>query len=871
MALDPGQGTTASGPSTTASPTPQPVEGNVSSSTPVPNSRLARSFPRLTATFQKFSQSRAGHGGAFVWRYRRGFLIGFGLTYTALAYSIAARDRYLRDYVHDNTYLVWKIYPGAVVESRSPASLSNLLMAPSPGEDAPKVLELFEAIRALKYAQQDPRIRGIFADFSSLHVPSSVAPDPLGLAQIEELHSTIHEFKAMKKEQLQDEKARVAIAWSDSFESQGAYLLASAFDEVYVQPSGGVPLIGLSAQIPFIRKLLNWAGIKVHAMARKEYKSMVSTFVEEEELPPAQTQNEAELFGELNRSMCHMIAVSRFPDLDADEAESKVADLAKDGPYSGREALQAGLIDGVKHKRELIESLFQEEKPSGGGEKEEKEGKKVHPRQVGELRLDAPEAPKFKSLWDYNRINNKTLDRNLSDDEIVEVGVVYLNSSITSVSASSVIKGLNELADDDEIKSAVIRIDSGGGDVVASESIWDAVRRVKARKPIVASFGNISASGGYYAATAADAITASESTVTGSIGVASIRPIITKKFFDRLGISIQSFFTGSTANSALHEADAAQKARQEQYMDETYADFLQKVCEGRQMTKEEADKLAGGRVYTGLSAFVACNQGVEAEFDEESGILTMHNAEGEEEGTFLIKPAEGSVKTEEAERKSSPTVSKAPKKKKVKISDLTFEWSTQSSETGAGNKITTIVGHKRSPVQDEKCEDGDEIPLRTAIMAEEPESSVDESKQQDASNQNASRGLIDMLGGLYDATLLSVTLGMKKEWEKKGEEMPEQPESLAADLRLVKFPREKAFLQRVRELNRKGDQPSLSWDAFKMECTAMIARAALRSLAISASQAEPTDLVKAFQDPTLGSLTAKTRMKMQYFGMAPQL
>jgi ClpP class serine protease len=88
---------------------------------------------------------------------------------------------------------------------------------------------------------------------------------------------------------------------------------------------------------------------------------------------------------------------------------------------------------------------------------------------------------------------------------------------------------------------------------------------------------NVSASGGYYAATAASAITAGESTITGSIGVASLRPVITKTFFDRLGIAIQSFFTGSTAMSILHEIDDEQKARQEKHIDETYEDFLQKV------------------------------------------------------------------------------------------------------------------------------------------------------------------------------------------------------------------------------------------------------------------------------------------------------
>jgi ClpP class serine protease len=120
---------------------------------------------------------------------------------------------------------------------------------------------------------------------------------------------------------------------------------------------------------------------------------MVSPFTEEESLPPAQAQNEADLFGELNRSMCHMIGVGRWSKLDAEAAEKKVVDLAKNGPYSAREALEAGLIDGVKYKRELIESLFskdEEGKDESGIVKSDKA-----PR-YGELRLDSPNAPKFK-------------------------------------------------------------------------------------------------------------------------------------------------------------------------------------------------------------------------------------------------------------------------------------------------------------------------------------------------------------------------------------------------------------------------------------------------------------------------------------------
>lgn len=115
--------------------------------------------------------------------------------------------------------------------------------------------------------------------------------------------------------------------------------------------------------------------------------------------------------------------------------------------------------------------------------------------------------------------------------------------------------------------------------MVASESIWDAIRRVReeTHKPVIASFGNIVASGGYYAAAACDDIVASENTITGSIGVASLRPTFTKKFFDRFYVGVQSFFTGSKASSSLHDFDDLQVARQREHIDEMYSEFLKKV------------------------------------------------------------------------------------------------------------------------------------------------------------------------------------------------------------------------------------------------------------------------------------------------------
>lgn len=274
----------------------------------------------------------------------------------------------------------------------------------------------------------------------------------------------------------------------------------------------------------------------------------ISTFTQNESLPPAQLENEAQLLGELSRSLAYAIGVNRFPDMDPNEAADKVAELTKQGPFSAKEAAELGLITGVRYKREVV-------------------------RMFGE-------DPHLRTLASYSRLNDRMLEKTLSEDEKSTVAVVYLRGTISNApgdfSASSCIRGLKEAAEDDDVGAIVLRIDSGGGDVVASDSIWDAVKRVQEDygKPVVASFGNASASGGYYAAAGADAILANESTITGSIGVASLRPTITRTFFDRFGVTLQTIFTGSKQQSSIHELEPEQKERQSKHIDETYESFL---------------------------------------------------------------------------------------------------------------------------------------------------------------------------------------------------------------------------------------------------------------------------------------------------------
>lgn len=624
------------------------------------------------------------------------------------------------------------------------------------------------------------------------------------------------------------------IAWADSFDSQGSYLLASAFDQVYLQPSGEVPLTGVTMQIPFFKRALDWLGVKVYAEGRKEFKSMISTFTQEEGLPPKQLEDEAKLLGELSRSLSYAIGVNRFANLDPEEAADKVSELSKSGPFSAKDALEQGLITGIKYKSEVKKEL---------GEK-----------------------AVFRTLASYHKIMNLAVNASLHEENKCNIAVIYLQGTISNApgefSASSVIKGLKEAGEDANIAAIVLRIDSGGGDVVASDSIWDAVRRVQEdhKKPVVASFGNVSASGGYYASAGADAILACESTITGSIGVASLRPTLTKKVFDRLGVSLQTIFTGSKMNSSLHELTLEEKARQSKHIDETYDTFLDKVCQGRKISRDAIEDLAGGRVWTGLAAWIRCNPGEEL-------VKVGKKSNGQGQGDKIEKHTFGKIVELDAKKsKSAPRmVNLITNWKTTEVSQeeemSTIHISAEATSTLSENQQDNVTANENEEAfgkemiaeitadesNDQKIKglgliaksviegnDVDEEARLAAKAHEAAEASHREKAKPDEANNSTvvgpyGKGLIDSIGGIWDAGGVASSIHFKMQLDKlvasgmtieqagkairpnaAREILPDKSESIFIDLNMIKYPREKKFWERVSEFNKVGDQPSLS-------------------------------------------------------------
>lgn len=768
------------------------------------------------------------------------FLARFGGLLIPLSFfAVLSYKRRQKQIVHPDSWLFWNLHGNSVVEVKPDFNVGDLL-GPVAGE-MPQPIELFEAIRALNYAAADPRIVGLFADFSNIHNPGGMGGPGLGLAQMEELSAAIVRFKAAKKKQLGSE-ARVAIAWSDTFNTQTDYALAASFDEVYMQRSGNIPLTGLAGQVPFAQKLLSWFGIKMRTRARKDYKSMVSTFKQTDSLTPAQADNQAMVMGALSRTLCSVIGSSRWPELGHEGSADHVVELAQKGPFFGQEALDAGLVTDLKLKSDLLAELFGLDKKGElppRPEDSDRSPVKWYERSRG--------APAFMSVPTYALSNDRALRRRLSEDEQFKVGLVMANQSISSAAATHIILGLNEAADDEDVNAIVMRVDSPGGDVISSEDIWDAVRRVSAKKPVVASFGNTAASGGYYISTATDLVMAGQGTLTGSIGVASMSPQISRSFFDKVGVYIQSFFTGSTEFSAITDASPEFEKRMEKSMDEMYEDFIGKVAAGRGMTKEAVDTIAGGRVWTGLQAYLVANKDVEALWNAKTGVLVLN------------PDNEGDQMTTGAER--------------IRLGDLlaTYE-ATIHPGLQTGNPIT-VVARK----------DGE-----SGVLAEVRNAALP--------SKDYGRGLVDAVGGIYDAAAVAWQMGLQREVAEKMAEGLSQAEAMASirpkaphsvvdgqlvlqgDLSVKKFPAEKGFLARLRAPD-GGERPRLTgspvgqsqsavmavamdpsgaWEAAKSQLAAMMVRAAVRALASSAQEVSVTEVVRAANNPAL--LAAQPKM-----------
>lgn len=420
---------------------------------------------------------------------------------------------------------------------------------------------LREVLDALDGGRRDPRVKGVLARFGD---------DSIGFAQTQELRTAIERFRS---------SGRFAVAFAEEYGGAGAgnrsYLLASAFDEVWLQPMGTLGITGLSAELPFARGALDQLGVQPEFAQREQYKSFAETFTKTGMTPANREMMEA-LVTDLGNQLVDGIAKSRRL------APAVVRAAIDKAPLLSKEALDQKFVDRLGYADEARDEAL---KRAGAG------AETMEPA-------------------DYLSVAGSPNDTGPTIALIHAVGTITGGESGkpalggTSAGSETIVDAIEEAADDPDVRAILFRIDSGGGAVSASEAIRRAlVRARQSGKPVVASMGDTAASGGYWIALAADRIVASPATITGSIGVVAGKFAV-GGLSEKLGIQWDRVQGARNAGmwSPLRPFDDSESERLNAIIDDTYANFLQRVAEARHMTPEQARNVAKGRVWTGAQA-----------------------------------------------------------------------------------------------------------------------------------------------------------------------------------------------------------------------------------------------------------------------------
>jgi protease-4 len=438
-------------------------------------------------------------------------------------------------------------------------------------------MALRDAVAAIHRAAEDPRVAGLVARVQ-------LAASPAGAVQ--ELREAIAAFSAVKP----------SLAWAETYPGTMSYYLASAFGEVWMQPSGSVGLVGFASNAMFLRDALDKAGIEAQFVARGEYKSAANLFTEDG-FTEAHREAVTRMLESVQDQVWQAVAKSRKIDAGALDGLADRAPLLRD------DAVASGLIDRIGFRDEAyarmaelvgVEDISDEDDDSPPRMYLARYASAARPRL-------APPVPSIPGRRSKPTLAVITLEGTIVNGR---GGPQFLPLGPSSVGGDTIAAALREAAADDSVSAIVLRVDSPGGSVTASETIWREVVRARDRgKPVIASMGAIAASGGYYVSMAADAIVANPATITGSIGVITGK-LVVRDLKERLGVGSDTVRTNANADAWSIDAPFTpeQQAHREAEADLFYTDFVQRVAEGRNMTNEAVDVVARGRVWTGADA-----------------------------------------------------------------------------------------------------------------------------------------------------------------------------------------------------------------------------------------------------------------------------
>jgi len=426
------------------------------------------------------------------------------------------------------------------------------------GQETPAQLGIWDAIQALEKASNDPAVKFVYilADGTTG-----------GLAELEELRGAIRKVS---------ENGKTVVAYTES-PSNGAYYIASAADKIYITPfEGGInSLTGLSSQIIYFKDLLDKVGVNVQLIRHGKYKSAGEAYIRNDISAENRTQYEVFL-GSIWRNMSEQMAQSRA--MNAEEFNALIDNLSLNSP---EDFLNAGLVDALYSREDLIQQL------------------------CNLAVVDKPSELKFMDLADY--AENKVVPNYRAKEKIA---IIYADGEIKDGDDTKDVTGdrfasiIAKVRKDSTVKAVVFRVSSPGGSVLASEKIKDEVERLRSVKPVIASYGNYAASGGYWISNSCDKIYTNASTLTGSIGVFSMIPDLSKTAKNLAHVNVVTISTNKHGDmlSLMSPLDKDEMEYMQASVESIYDKFTSYVAEGRDLEKSYVDEIAQGRVWAGTDA-----------------------------------------------------------------------------------------------------------------------------------------------------------------------------------------------------------------------------------------------------------------------------
>jgi protease IV len=479
----------------------------------------------------------------------------FGIGFIILSVIISAQNKPM-DVPENSVFMLKLNNPIVERDDNNPFSGINLLnMEPS------SELGLNVLLENIEKAGEEENIKGIYLNPSYMQA---------GWGTVQEIRNALVEFK---------ETGKFIVAYSDIY-SQKAFYLSSVADKLYLNPEGMVEFVGLSSEVLFYKEAFEKLGVDVAVFRRGKYKSYAEPFLSNQ----LSVENREQIDRFLSLMWDNVITdIARSRDLGVDFLNRHANELTT--LKSAKHALDAGLIDELKYKDEIINEL----KSMTGIEDEEKGLPVMTVRNM----IKVPKQRKTKGL---------------AKDKIA---VIYAQGAIlpgegdvNNIGADRISKAIRKARKDDKIKAIVFRINSGGGSALASEIIWREIKLASETKPVIASMGDVAASGGYYVLSHADTILAEPNTLTGSIGVVAMLYNAEELFNEKLGISMDVVKTNESADllNLLRPLSNYENQVIETFVDNAYETFITHVADGRELSKSFVDSIGQGRVWNALDA-----------------------------------------------------------------------------------------------------------------------------------------------------------------------------------------------------------------------------------------------------------------------------